>query len=476
MHPDLGVPRKLVGRGRQLVASLRPAMDDALGTGAARTTVIALALVLALDSADRSAVGALAPSIKHAFLIGNTQIGLLAAAFSVVGSLATLPMGILADRVRRVMLIAASVVLWSIAMGATSAAVTFGMLFVTRMFLGILTAAAGPPVSSLIGDLYPVDVRGQVLSWVRSGELLGSGAGFLVSGAIVVLLSWRGVFAALALAGLGVAYAINRRPEPERGAFEAFGQQPGEDETLYQELEETGVQADPRGVLHGHQRGRSFAWAMRYTLRIRTLVVVIIAGSLGDFFFSGLQVFAVIFAVHQFAISQASAALLVPVVGIGALVGLVGGGRLGDALIERGHVNGRIEVAMWSFPFACCAIVPALFLHSVFVAIPFLVVGSALLTAPNPVLDAVRLDVVHPELRGRAESVRSLCRLAAQAIGPLAFGWLSDHLAGGGVDGVRTAFLVTTPLLAANGLVLVAALRSYPRDVAAVEHSTLDGG
>jgi MFS family permease len=342
---------------------VRPALDDALGTGPARTTIVVLAMVLALDAADRSAVGALAPSIKQAFHVGNTQIGMLAAAFSVVGALATLPMGVLADRVRRVALIAASVVLWSIAMGITAAAVTFGMLFVTRMFLGIVTAAAGPPVSSLIGDLYPVDVRGQVLSWVRSGELLGSGAGFLVSGLIVALLSWREVFVALALAGLVVACATLRCPEPERGAFEAFGQDPTDDQTLYQLLDDTDVEADARSVLHGHQRRRSFWWAMRYTLHIRTLVVVIVA-------------------VHQFGISQAGAALLVPVVGAGALLGLVGGGRIGDSLIESGHVNGRIEVAMWSFPLACCVIVPALFLHSVFLAVPFL---AALHTYPGDV-------------------------------------------------------------------------------------------
>jgi putative solute:sodium symporter small subunit len=146
-----------------LSEAVRRSVDAVVGTGPARTTITLLALVLALDAADRSAVGALAPSLKRAFDIGNTQIGLLAAAFSVVGALATLPMGVLADRVARVTLLGISIAAWSVAMGSTAVAVTFTMLFAMRMALGVLTAAAGPPVSSLIGDLYPIDVR--VASW-----------------------------------------------------------------------------------------------------------------------------------------------------------------------------------------------------------------------------------------------------------------------------------------------------------------------
>jgi hypothetical protein len=292
-----------------------------------------------------------------------------------------------------------------------------------------------------------------------------------VSALIVVFLTWRGVFVTFALAGFVIAFLVARRPEPERAAAADTDAASGRDQMLYGLVEDAHVEPRATTVLHGDQRDRSIWWAFRYTLRVRTVVIVIVAGSLGDFFFSGLQVFAVVFAVDEFGIPQASAALLIPVVGAGAALGLLGGGRVGDALIERGHITGRVQVALWSFPSACLVILPALFLHSVVIALPFLVIGSALLTAPNAPLDAVRLDVVNPWLRGRAESVRSLCRLTAQAAGPLAFGWLADHLAGGGVDGVRDAFLVTVPLLAASGFVLLFAIRTYPADVAAVAAS-----
>ena len=63
--------------------------DDSLPV-ASRAAVFALACVLALDAADKTALGALAPALKTAFHVGNGEIGLLASAFSIVGGLATI--------------------------------------------------------------------------------------------------------------------------------------------------------------------------------------------------------------------------------------------------------------------------------------------------------------------------------------------------------------------------------------------------
>ena len=70
--------------------------------GRERTRVIVLlAAVLALSSADASTVGASATELRHALHITNTDIGLLVAVTSLVAAVASLPFGVLADRVRR---------------------------------------------------------------------------------------------------------------------------------------------------------------------------------------------------------------------------------------------------------------------------------------------------------------------------------------------------------------------------------------
>ncbi len=79
----------------------------------------------------------------------------------------------------------------------------------------------------------------------------------------------------------------------------------------------------------------------------------------------------------------------------------------------------------------------------------------------------MRVDVIVPRLRGRAEAVRQLLRTAAEAGAPAIFGLLSGALAGGGDAGLRFAFIITLPVLIVSGLILLIALRTYAPDVAA---------
>ncbi len=441
-------------------------------------TVLVLALVLALDSADRASLGALAPSIKSAFHISNTDIGILASAFSVVGGVATVPVGVLTDRVHRVRLLAGSIMIWSIAMVATGLSVTFLMLFVARLFLGVVTATGGPTIASLTGDLYRPNERGRILSWIRSGELIGAGVGFLLAGGAAALFGWRGVFIVLAVIGLLIARGAYRLPEPERGAqgAAAAADEPAEEgqrgDITGQLVHEEHIEPDEQNVVAGDDKAqRSLWWAIKYVLRVRTNVIVILASSVGDFFFSGLQLFAVEFAVHQYGIGKYSATALVPVVGIGALAGMLASGRVTDRLLADRRLTARIFVSAWSFIIGAIVLVPGFLSHSLLVAMPLFVIGGACLAAPNPPLDAARLDVIDPELWGRAEGVRTLFRIAAQAISPLVFGVLSDTLAGGRADGLQLAFLLMTPTLLANGCILFFALRTYPRDVASAQAS-----
>src|SRR5918912_3592589 len=138
------------------------ALTNALG-GAERTRVILLlAAVLGLSSADTSTVGAAATPLRHDLGINNTDIGLLVSVTSLVAAIASIPFGVLADRVRRTWTLAAAIVLWGAAMIWSATASTFGELLVARLFLGGVTAAAGPLVASLVGDYFPAYERGRI--------------------------------------------------------------------------------------------------------------------------------------------------------------------------------------------------------------------------------------------------------------------------------------------------------------------------
>jgi MFS family permease len=448
-----------------------------------RYTIFLFASVLAVDSADRATVGVAGDTLKKVFHLNNTKLGLLAAAFSIVGSLATIPVGILTDRIRRTRLMAASIAIWSVTMAAAGAATSYAMLFTSRMFLGVAAATDGPTIASLTGDLYEVEDRGRVLGIIQSGTLVGVLLAFVITGLVVDKAGWRWAFWMFILPGIVLAVATYRLPEPERGAQErkraqataAAGVVPtgaaspdaAPDATLVTHPG-GGVAAapDPALVLVGDQSAMPVREVVRYLLRVRTNIICIVSGSVGNFFLAGISAFAVIFFRDEYHLSTAAAGAVTAVLAVGAVPGFLIGGWLGDHLLRKNIVNGRILVAAWSNILAGVCLWPAFALHNLGAGLPLFFFGGACITAPTPVMDAVRLDIVHPQLWGRAESFKTFIRIGAEAAAPLLFGVLSDAI------GLQPTILILVPALTASGLILLLATRTYPRDMASVLAST----
>ena len=147
-------------------------------------------------------------------------------------------------------------------------------------------------------------------------------------------------------------------------------------------------------------------------------------------------------------------------------MGVLAGGALGDFLLRRGFLNGRIIVSAIAATAAAVLFVPAIFTHNAATAVPYLIFAAAAISAQNPPLDAARLDIMPPLLWGRAEGVRTALRTAAQALAPLLFGAFSDYVFGGGRNGLEWTFAVMLLPLAASAYFLFRGLETYPRDVA----------
>jgi MFS family permease len=469
-----GVARRVAGHGARR-------LESAFG-GPARTRVIlVLGGVLALSSADTATVGASATVLRGALHIDNADIGLLVAVNAVVAAIASIPFGVFADRLRRTTTLGLSIVLWGGCMVWSATAHSFGNLLVTRLFLGIATASSGPVVASMLGDWFASAERGRIYSYVLTGELLGAGVGFAVTGD-------------LAVPAFFVAWAVLKLPEPVRGGLGAIppgalripvaadiGRVAGEHVGEQAELEETdaqrvsrekGIAPDFDNVLVGDARRMGLIAATRYIMSIRTNVVMIVAGACGYFYLAGVQTFGAELVHQQYGVDQALANLLILVLGVGAVIGVLVGGRLGDALLARGHLNGRMLVAAITSGIAALAFIPALLTHHPLRALPYLVVAAFGLSAQNPPLNAARLDIMIPALWGRAEGVRTFLRTGAQALAPVAFGAMSDVVFGNRSGALHWTFLVMLLPLVASSLVLFRAMSSYPRDVATAAAAT----
>ncbi|MCO5992965.1 MFS transporter [Actinoallomurus rhizosphaericola] len=478
---------------RQAVGWARRRLLELVG-GPARFQVIAiLAGVMALDAADKGTIGAVAPELKQSLGITNTQLGALTSVSSGVGALAAVPVGALTDRVNRSRLLAVSIVLWGAAMVAGALAGSFLWLLLSRLALGAVTATSGPPVASLIGDYFPPGERGRIYGFVLSGELLGAGLGLLVGGNLAPLLTWRAAFAVLAVLGLGLVYVIARRlPEPARGGQsrlrpgetrlgeragggeEDAEQGPDQDDVARSAVREHGVRPDPALVLRRDPEAMSLWAAARYVLRIRTNVVLIVASALGYFFFAALRTFGVDFVMRRYGLGHVAVSGLAILIGAGALAGVLTGGRVADRLIRRGHLGARVVVPAVAYLLAAGLFLPGLLTTAVVVALPAFLLAAGSLTAANPPLDAARLDVIHFRLWGRAEAVRTVLRMGAEAVAPVTFGLLADVFgarAGNRAQGLMYAFLVMLVPLVANAVILFRALPAYPRDVATAAES-----
>ncbi len=496
---DLGGAHPLGGRGQR--AEQR--VIEAVG-GRARAQVIALlALVLALSSADTSAVGADAAPLEQALHINFTEIGLLVAVPALASAVATVPIGALSDRVRRVSLLKWSVVLWSLAMIASGASTSFVMLLISRLVIGAVTATSGPTLASLIGDFFDPRERGRVYGFILSGELVGSVIGLFVSGNAAAI-SWRLAFWVLVIPSAALAWAIWRfLPEPARGGadrLEPRSERIGDAEQsrargpvqhdeaqattrdsapeLEQALEQAEVRPRPENLVGSGAARMKLPAAVRYVLSVPTNVALIIASALGYFFISGVLTFGVVFIRNQYSVGQSVATSLLAVIAIAALIGVLASGRLADSLLRRGRVSARVIVSGGAFLGACVLFLPPLLSRSLVIGVPLLWLAGATLYGVNPPLDAARLDIMPHWLWGRAEGVRTLLRSLTTAAAPLLFGFISDQLAPGGKatqasgqsinsGGLDGAFLIMLIPLAAGGLILLLrARRDYPRDVA----------
>ena len=127
-----------------------------------------------------------------------------------VGILLILPLGDVANRRRMVpMMIASS----ALALVAVAVAPTMGVLLVVMSVLGI-TAIAGQLLVPLAGDLSPDDKRGEYVSTVTAGILIGILLSRTLAGFIADLAGWRVVYlVAAVVAGVLAVVMFTQLPD-----------------------------------------------------------------------------------------------------------------------------------------------------------------------------------------------------------------------------------------------------------------------
>ncbi|HEY2429442.1 MAG TPA: MFS transporter, partial [Acidimicrobiales bacterium] len=183
-----------------------------------------LTALVTLDELEGAAINVLAPEIRHTFHISDGAIvfiGTASAAFFVLGAV---PMGWLADRVRRVPIVAWSGIAFGVFVLASGFAVNAFMLFWTRFATGIAKANTIPVHGSLIADNYPIGVRARMSAAMQGGAYaVGLISPVLVAGIATIAggpEGWRWSWYLLGIPVSVVAVAAFFMKEPPRGQYE----------------------------------------------------------------------------------------------------------------------------------------------------------------------------------------------------------------------------------------------------------------
>jgi MFS family permease len=136
----------------------------------------------------RQMLSLIAPSLQTTLGFTDLQIGMLQGlGMAIFACVASYPMGWLADRFGRRLILAIGVVIWSAATFCSAFQGSFGGLFACTIGIAIGEAGLAPIVYAMIPDLFPERQRSTANFIFYGASLLGAGAGMALAGA---LLQW----------------------------------------------------------------------------------------------------------------------------------------------------------------------------------------------------------------------------------------------------------------------------------------------
>jgi len=420
-----------------------------LSAPAARFAFTILLLINILNYVDRYILSAVLPQLQTDFHLDNTQLGLLSSSFLLIYAIATLPLGIWADRGIRKNIVAFCVGVWSIFTTLTGFAQNFIQLFLMRSVLGIGEAGYAPAALSLIGDYFPPAQRGRVLSLWSIGNLIGTALGLILGGLIAQRFGWRWAFYIVGIPGLITAFLIWRTTEPERGAYDTQDND-----------------ASPVTTLHGSLNS-NLRETIAYLLHIPTYWILLVAFVFSFFTIGSASVWVPTYLVDAFHLNVAQAGSVSGgVLAGGSLLGTLLGGWLADALQKR-TPRGRLIISTLAFLLGTPLALIALLTHQLLPFILMLALAIITLSLCLGPLNAVLQDIIAPEMRATAIGITLLlAHLLGDASSPSIIGIIADRAPGG----LGFALLITAPpCLLIAGLVSLLGLSTVERDMQAMQ-------
>jgi len=369
--------------------------------GRAKYALAVLFVINMVNFFDRVIGGALGEPIRREWNLSDSALGALGTAFTLLYAFVGIPIGRLADRAPRTVILAVAVFIWSALTSLSGLTRTYWQLFVTRLGVGVGEAACAPAATSLIGDLYPPEKRARALSMFMMGLPIGIALSYLVGSYVAHAWGWRAAFLVAGIPGILSAIAVLFVHEPARGTKEK--------------------------VAVVQQKSARSPWLV--LLSIPTMWWLILSGALHNFNMYALGSFLAPLLMRYHGADLRQAGLMTMIVyGLSGIPGLLAGGALADRWSMRRR-DGRLLVAtvatLLSAPLMLLALLrPA---HDLVLFVVFGALSCMVMYVYYASVYATLHDVVEPSLRGTAMAVYFFAMYVLGAsFGPLATGMASD--------------------------------------------------
>lgn len=350
-----------------------------------------LMLVNFVNYVDRQVIFSLFPAIRHDFGLRYEQLGYLATAFTVVLSLSTFPLGMVADRFSRRSVISAGVLFWSGATFLSGLAGSFRSLLAARALVGVGEAAYAPAGTAVLSATFPKGIRARIQGACDIGMFAGGATGIAIGGMMAQSFGWRTAFFFVGIPGLLLGLSAMRLPEPPHG------------------------QAEER--MH-----------LRELLRVPAYLALLVAGWFSSF--AGYTYIAwgpdLIQELKGFTAREAGMALGLTVV-LGGALGIAVGAYLSDRIARR-RPWGRALIIPVGFVLGAPAIFAALHSNSKIPFLLFFALGAFFMSWYHGPLTATIHDLVPPSGHATALGLYYLfVNLFAMALAPLVIGRAADR-------------------------------------------------
>ena len=399
-----------------------PAKPDSLkGT---RTTALGLlTAAYAFSMTDRLILSILFEPLKAEFSLTDTQLGFLGGlSFAIFYATIGIPIARYADRSNRTRIIVFSLLLFSLMTTLSGFAVSFLMLVILRMLVGIGEAGVNPASHSIIADYYEQEKRPSAMSVWAVGANVGVILGFMIGGYVSQTYGWRAAFYCVGIPGVLLAILIHFvMKEPKRGLSDQ-ADAPQSESTLLETV--------------------AYIWqskALRHLIAGSTITTVVSYGVvqwLPTFFMR----------IHG--LDQIQVGLLLGgVFGILGAAGVIVGGKLFERVSRDDASRGPLFMALCAvclIPVSAAAYFAEPFALAIAVFLPVAFVSNFFLgVALSLVQTLSRID-----MRAKAAALNMLClNLVGLGLGPLIVGLVSDLFEPAmGINSLRASLAITSLL------------------------------